>query len=228
MRPNAIALVPALWLCAVAADAARKPDQGQPDFRLNPESGKGLLVASLSMPSISHGHLANMRCSLHYRQLSAGRARSFAKRFVLERESFVTGRTIRSDFDKPVFGVVFAAELPAGQYELTHWLLDGNTTPILIKSDGNRPIPFEVRPGRVTYMGNLDLEIGTGKNLLRQNVLVDAGVALSDQEERDVAILLRKFPLIEAKDVDVEVIVDSTWQTREERDEPATAVPVKP
>jgi len=206
-------------LASPAADAARKPDQGQADFRLDPASGMGLLVVSMTMPKFSHGHLSNLAWSLHFRPTTAGAKRSFRRSITLERESNVTGRTIRSDLGKEVFGVVFAVDLPAGEYVLTHWYLDGNTTSLNIRTKNARELPFSIRAGRATYVGSLEMKVDSGKNLFNQEVMSDAGILFSDQHERDVAVLFRKFPLITADQIDVEVTIDPSWQSLSQESE---------
>jgi len=213
MNRTACATMALLALVSMDAHAARKPDQGQADFNLDAATDTGLLVVSMTMPRFSHGHLANLRWSLHFRQVHKGGKRASRKSITLEREHFITGRTIRTDFGRDIFGVVFAVDLPAGEYVLTRWHLDGNTTSLNIISKNARELPFDIRSGRATYVGNLDMKIGVGKNMLNMDVLADAGMVFSDQHERDILILLKKFPLVTIDQVDVHVTVDPSWQS---------------
>ena len=208
-----------IWLaliCAFAVQsialAASKPDQAQPNYRLDVVTGKGLMVVSMTMPKFHHGHLHNLRWQLFYRAAAAKPQKRPGKAITLEHENFLTGRNIANDFGAEMFGVLFAVELPAGSYELTKWYLDANTTATNLESINAKPLGFEIHAGRATYVGNLDMKVRAGENILGIEVLGDARVTISDEVKRDTEIFLRKFPQLSRDQVDNGVTTDISWQ----------------
>lgn len=198
-----------LLIGALSAVASPKPDLGQPNYEFSEKSGKGLAVVSMTMPWFRHGHPKNARFFLHYYGTTKPRA---VKSLVLEHENYFTGRNIKSDFGGEIFGVVFAVELTAGEYLLAGWGLDGNTTPLHISPSDLQPIPFTVMPGRAVYLGNLDMTIEMGLNLIGIEGLRDASVGLRDEYVRDSEIFLKKYPKVLPDQVRNAAIIDATWQ----------------
>ena len=195
-----------------AASAAPKPDLGQPDYVLDAQRGKGLMIVAMTRPWFRSGHPKNARWMLSYQGPAKGAKAGPVKKLVLEHENYLTGRNILGEFGDDIFGVVFALELPAGQYTLNGWYLDGNSTPFNMMSAGAKALPFTITSGRATYVGHLDMTLETGKNLFGIEGLRDASVILADGSEMDLPIFLRKYPKVTREQIDVSVTIDPTWQ----------------
>jgi hypothetical protein len=221
-----------LSLCLIPANvpAAPKPDLGQPDYVLDAQSGKGLMIVAMTRPWFRSGHPKNARWMLSYQGPPRGAKSGPIKRLVLEHENYFTGRNILGEFGDDIFGVVFAVELPAGNYTLKGWYLDGNTTAFNLMSAGAKALPFTITSGRATYVGHLHMTLETGKNLFGIEGLRDASVTLADGSETDLPIFLRKYPKVTREQIDVSVTLDPTWQsgpTRKQNDTTPIFVPTR-
>lgn len=101
-----------------------------------------------------------------------------------------------SKFDN-VWGTIYVRELPVGRYQMLKWELVQNTG-VSISSFSPKqppqPISFEVRPGSVTYIGNIH-----GSLLWRKNIfgidLVDGVIPqIKNEADRDINIILKEYP----------------------------------
>jgi len=143
------------------------------------ESGKGVVSGSITYD----GHYAGYR--VWYRQIPEGESGFFewGKGKILI-PYFPSG-----DFeDQDVKGAIFAAELPAGTYELYRWSVECGAARITPTQPFS--VRFTVEPGRAVYTGNFHF-VETA-NLGLTVTAVD--VTYSDAHERDLNKLKSKYP----------------------------------
>lgn len=167
-----------LALCLLlAACATKNIDQ---DYALSEASGKGVVIGSIARSN------ARGAFRLHYRQLGGGEEGYFAY-------GLGYGGQLPS-FDKDDFtgphlkGALFAAELPAGDYEIYRWHVDSG--PAHIDPAGSFSIRFHVLPGKAVYLGAFTFE--RTDNLLTATTGVD--VSCRDRRSRDMSIFAAKYP----------------------------------
>ena len=92
-------------------------------------------------------------------------------------------------------GRVLSSVLPAGEYVLSDWELSvgtGNGT-ITFSPKEPEPVPFEIRAGEITYLGNLHLDTVYKANFLGYQHVVSARPSSSDKRERDLPIFYSRF-----------------------------------
>jgi hypothetical protein len=92
-------------------------------------------------------------------------------------------------------GSVFSAHLPPGNYELFNVRFFENrgsmgTTTFTSKVDFS--VPFSVEEGKATYLGQFVGKRLVGKNILHLPVSAGGYYVVSDQVERDIAILEKR------------------------------------
>lgn len=88
----------------------------------------------------------------------------------------------------------YAVPLRPGRYEI-HDLEVSAGGGFFSKPRGDLSIPFEVRPGRVTYLGSYVSQAYLGNNFMKQPVLAGIAMMVVDEHERDIAFLAKKHAL---------------------------------
>lgn len=128
-----------ILLAAVFLSGCATPNVDK-DYVLNADSGKGLLVMSLT-------HVTD-NIIVDYRGKSKGR--------------FMTG-TVQYpvDWESP-YGRLVVAELPAGRYEFYQWH-SGRKYLTYIPTPFS--IPFMIAAGKVSYVGNIYISINDAKKM---------------------------------------------------------------
>lgn len=108
-------------------------------------------------------------------------------------------------------GRLFAVELAAGAYEI--FQLDVNRR-LLIHM---QPVRFEVQAGEILYIGNLHVHYCLYKPDRRvYRSYVNAGIpSVRDEAQRDLPLLIRKFPALTGASILPAVIDDNAWQELE-------------
>ncbi len=149
------------------------------DYALSATSGKGVVIGSMARSS------ARGSFRLYYRQIPSGEDGYFA---------YGLGVGQLPSFDKDDFrgphlrGALFAAKLPAGDYEIYSWRVDSG--PAHISPGAPFTIRFHILPGKAVYLGAFTFE--------RTDHFLTAttGVAVScrDQRARDMPIFVAKYP----------------------------------
>ncbi len=116
----------------------------------------------------------------------------------------------RDDFhDSTGRGRVFAINLKPGNYEVCHWVLD--TGHAVFTPSEEFSVPFEIKAGRSTYVGDFHFAIGRGQNLFGMPLPYLEGAERRDNWARDLAALKRKYPAVNLNEVDfssLEIIRD--------------------
>lgn len=101
---------------------------------------------------------------------------------------------------KSIVGRVAAIELPNGSYEVRRWIMNvGNTA----RFASRRPIAyrFNVESGKAVYIGNIHTDIQQSAS---SNSLPYA-VSITNEKERDLPIVLKKFPRLQSDAILVRV-----------------------
>lgn len=111
-------------------------------------------------------------------------------------------------------GRVQAVPLEPGEYELYTWVLDiqvvggyGSISPKVPPT----PIPFVISPGSVTYLGSLHGQTIMGKNLFGMDVPGSGTTDITDKSERDIPMLLDKYPMLNGWPVDNVRLNGQAW-----------------
>lgn len=102
-------------------------------------------------------------------------------------------------------------ELTAGTYEIYQLDAPGK---LLIHL---QPLRFEVRPGEILYLGNLHVRycLYTPDRRAYRSYVNGGIPSIRDEAQRDLPLLIRKFPALTGADILPAVIDDSSWQELE-------------
>lgn len=105
-------------------------------------------------------------------------------------------------------GTVFAIALPAGKYEFYQYYLLQNSGNVssTFEARNEFSIPFEIRPGRATYIGEVRAVNRFERNLLGFRIAAGVRWRVHDAFTRDEPILKAKFPVLDGFPVDREVL----------------------
>ena len=117
------------------------------------------------------------------------------------------GHTPDVDFaqDDGWFLKAFAVPLKPGRYEI-HDLEISAAGGSFSKPRGKFSLPFEIKPGRVSYVGSFVAEAFMGQNFMRQPVLGGIAVMLTDEHDRDITFLQGRNALpVPLPPVDIEI-----------------------
>jgi len=195
-------------LQACSSNPVKSIDSNQP-ITLSP--GTGMIVGSVTAPRVMHyWEKSNFR----YRKLGESKSGS------------LESATPTSDFlwikDHPIqpgglgpdpgleaqLGRLFAVKLAAGTYEI--YRLDKKSG-LLIHM---QPVRFEVRGGEILYIGNLHVRFCLYKPDRRvYRGYINAGIpSVRDESQRDLPLLLQKFPALAGMNIMQTVIDDYAWR----------------
>ena len=106
------------------------------------------------------------------------------------------------EFDPSIFyggdfedseGEIFVVELEPGKYEFYSWfLVQGTYTYITPKKAFS--VPFEVKQGTATYIGELNMDVIYGANFIGMGVVSGVDLRRKDSYERDILVLKKNYP----------------------------------
>ena len=121
---------------------------------------------------------------------SEGVLSNFFLRYRGESNGDVTQWTVQNprDWESNPRGRLVVLKLPVGEYEFYEL-----RTPLTVVSEKDFSIPFEVRSGRVTYLGNVSVIVPDYERF---------SIQVFDAFERDIALFLSRYRNISAEDVD--------------------------
>jgi len=103
-------------------------------------------------------------------------------------------------------GTVVTKELSAGDWEVTKFMFETHSNGIgrtRFRPLNEFSIPFTIRPGRATYIGNFQPIGLTGKNLIGMEVPGGVRFVITDKSARDVPIAQAKQPNLGPVDIGV-------------------------
>ncbi|TQV82135.1 hypothetical protein [Denitrobaculum tricleocarpae] len=107
-------------------------------------------------------------------------------------------------------GSVFAIALEPGDYILSRWEIEVGAYAIIYPVDP-APLPFTVEKGKATYVGNLHMFFRTARNIIGLTSINDGRPAISDRSERDLPLLLERYPNLKREEIEIEIIDDRPW-----------------
>lgn len=192
------------------------------NFSLGNNPDQGVVIASVSFDRIGSRNFQAM----FYLDEDIPGAPVPARRL----EALAEHMTIRmgSQF-KDSYGQVLAISLPAGRHTISSWRLVRSAGYTLSPSEKMVPLEFQVEAGKVQYIGNLHLNLAEGNNVLGLPVIADASPEIRDRQDRDLAIIRKKYPQFAGR-TEIRLLPLGTWEgdgTTRRVIQPAVAVPVK-
>lgn len=107
-------------------------------------------------------------------------------------------------------GSVFAIAVEPGEYILHRWEIEVGAYAIIYPVDP-APLPFTVEKGQATYVGNLHMSFQTARNIIGLTSIADGRPAISDRSERDIPMLLNRYPNLKREEIEIEIIDDRPW-----------------
>lgn len=114
-----------------------------------------------------------------------------------------------------VWGRVYVREFAAGRYELSGWSLkrDIGTNARFVRPEKPPvPIAFEVRPGSITYIGNVHGALVSSKSLRGFDISGGVVPQIRNEAERDLKEILKDYPQLAGKVV-VAPLRGGPWQS---------------
>lgn len=121
-----------------------------------------------------------------------------------------------SDFPGNGFAQLLILRVKAGDYSLDSWgYKDANlryNTPM----DTLKKIPFQVAPGRVTYLGSFEPQIRYGENMLGTDVARIWPISV-DNSQRDLSQLFKTCPELDIMQVDMSPLDLRPWMKSNKR-----------
>lgn len=105
-------------------------------------------------------------------------------------------------------GRTYLLELLPGEYEIIDWEY---STPVIggdkiFKPIDMQPITINLEAGERVYLGNINFEVIYGKNIIGMNMPADLNVQVFDKRKRDLNNLKRKFPKLEIKVINNQIL----------------------
>lgn len=181
----------ALLACLVMLLSGCAAKSVQRDFVLDKNSGKGLVVVSVS----------------HDRAGSRGMAGTFYMDRKGPLSDMVMLRTLGEAFPgivkgsqfKDSYGQVLVLELSAGSHAIETWRAARDAGYEITPTVPPPPLVFEVAAGSIQYIGNLHLNLASGKNLIGVTVIADAQPEVRDMRSRDIEQVERIYPQFKDK-----------------------------
>jgi hypothetical protein len=190
----------------VSGCATKSVDQ---NFAFTPGTETGLIVGSASSSDENSAYDATV--SFRYSPARMNDALDFKNSGHIEAlsPSLWFGRGGPSDF-KDVAGKLFAIALKPGNYSFTSWEINNGSNAIIYPIDP-KPLAFTVRKGKATYIGNMHMYLRTGRNFFGITIIADGRPSITDKSERDIPLLLKRFPKIAREDIEIHVLDDRPW-----------------
>ncbi len=176
----------AVVLLVLTGCATPNLDKG---YSIKETSKKGVIIASLT--KTGHGHWPPGYNFKHITGSTKG---------ILEFKQNMFDRIV-SDFSG-VEGKLVVLELPAGEYKISRWFI--NQGYIGLESRKGFDLRFEVRPGNVTYIGELNNDreaggiFGIGLGRMTFNI--------KNSKERDLGEVQKEYPNMSLASVETNLI----------------------
>lgn len=192
-----------LSLCCAAVGGCYTPRENiKGDYNYDAAMPTGLVVGSATSPD---GKLIPNFAGFYFQNADG----SETGRIDVRTFNFGLYRDTESDLPN-VHGHLFAIALPPGTYEIVSWQISsGNVT---ISPRNLSPLTFVVEPDTTKYIGDLNLDILTGKNIFGMTILAGAVANVRDEHERDLPLLKYKFPRLKHSDVKIETMDGTPWR----------------
>lgn len=158
----------------------------QRNFDLDEDNGKGLVIISVSHDLVG--------------------SRGMAGTFYMDRKGPMADmkmlRTLGEAFPgivkgsqfKDSYGQVLVLALTPGKHSIDSWRAARQAGYEITPTVEPPPLEFDVVGGSIQYLGNLHLNMESGKNLVGLTVIADAHPEVRDMRARDLALVERIYP----------------------------------
>ncbi len=175
-----------------------RPDADYSGATLSPGDPAGVVIASISR---GKDMFRTNFYTLHFRNVNTKDEGTL---------SMSTPDLSESNFEiaeNDYMGFVTSQQLPPGKYEIFNistvvgTTVGRNTT----KFRQDFSIPFEIKPGRITYIGAYECTPVIGEGFFGQPAMVDMYWRLADRSTRDIAIAQRREPPLNTMPADIAV-----------------------
>lgn len=196
---------------------------GQLDSETEPNPINGVFVASITMGGPAEDARFNyQRIGSNDGLPMTAQQRNLIQRVnprIKTRAKKETKPKLKNDFDVKNIkeGRVLAFEVPAGNYELNSWEIQLFSISVVdenIRPKNIQPLYFSVKPGEITYIGNLHLETTTSKGLFGRPYASGGYANITDTNEIDLPIFREKYPKLKDLPVNINVPVTLEWGLR--------------
>jgi hypothetical protein len=84
-------------------------------------------------------------------------------------------------------------EVPPGRYRLADWTMSRARS---WRAGTAQNYEFEVQPGRITYLGHLDLKLRAAKHSVDQSFSTQAWIVLEDRSAKTLAAFRQQYPAL--------------------------------
>lgn len=192
-------LIAAYLVIATLTGCAAKSIQS--DFAFKNAPDKGIIVLS-----ISHD-LAGKRNSKAIFYMDGGLANGGSVLFSLD--DAVPGIARGTEFDDS-YGHLLVLALPAGLHKIDSWQITNGTGLRIFPKEKPKPLIFDVASGQIKYLGNLNGNLYTGKNIFGITIVANGYPEVLDRRERDIPIFEKKYPQLKGKIV-VDLLPMGPW-----------------
>jgi len=198
-----------------------------PDMPVTLSQGTGMIVGSVTSPRVQHyWEVSRFR----YRKLGESKSgvlesASPTANFLWFKDNPIEPGGVGPDSGlESQLGRLFAVELEVGTYEIYQLDTTGN---ILIHM---QPVRFDVRPGEIIYLGNLHVRFCLyTPNRRAYRSYVNGGIpSVQNEAQRDLALLVLKFPFLKGMQIVPAIINDNAWQELEKTGLPSLETSCKP
>jgi hypothetical protein len=108
------------------------------------------------------------------------------------------------------YGQVLALALPAGKHVINSWRLVRTSLYEIGPRKAPAPLEFQVVAGKVQYLGNLHLNLRSGKNMFGISMIDDARPEVRDQRVRDITMIEKKYPQFKDQ-ISIQLLPQGPW-----------------
>ncbi len=204
-RPGRVAVLFVSFL--LAGCATKSVDT---DFAFTPETETGLVIGSASADKKDESWYDGLVKFYYIKKSEVGKLGTKNAGFIYAiPPSLPLGTPGPSEFNDSD-GSVFAIDLAPGDYILSRWEIEVGAYAIIYPVDPE-PLPFTVRKGKATYIGNLHMFFRTGRNIIGLTSISDGRPVISDRSDRDIPMLLQRYPNLKREEIGIEIIDDRPW-----------------
>lgn len=111
-------------------------------------------------------------------------------------------------------GRLLAFEVDPGNYNLTKWKIYAFTGAghKYIEPKEPKPLPFIVKPGEITYLGNLHVDIIYGENMFGFSIPAGGLSSIDNRADVDLQLLKDKYPNIRNWPIVISIPDRSQWK----------------
>jgi hypothetical protein len=105
-------------------------------------------------------------------------------------------------------GVVVVGSIPPGDYEVQNFSSSRYGYPVsrTFSSQVDAAIPFSIRPGEATYIGEYQAREVNGRNLFGAEFTVMIYFVVTDKSDRDLGVAARKMPALQGRKANKEIL----------------------